>query len=60
MLCECHGLPMFQNGYWPDGTKSWRCRERKRRAALKYTRRLAQEHDLAMIAKLTKELHGSA
>lgn len=51
---------MFQNGYWPDGRKSWRCRERKRRANLKYERRLAQERDLAFIAKLQKELHGTA
>lgn len=58
--CKCHGLPMFQNGYWPDGRKSWRCRERKRRANLKYERRLAQERDLAFIAKLQKELHGTA
>lgn len=56
--CGCHGLPMFQNGYWPDGRKSWRCPERKRRANLKYERHKAQERDLATIAQLTKELHG--
>jgi hypothetical protein len=60
VLCTCHGLPMFQNGYWPDGRKSWRCREKKRRAALKYTRRLAQERDRARIDKLLKELHAKA
>lgn len=58
--CECHGLPMFQNGYWPDGRKSWRCRERKRRSNLKYERKKAHLNDLVTIAILKKELHGSA